>query len=67
MPVDTEKIKKAFTDFENDEYYDAEETLSKEIKKAKNDYLKKELELDDDVEKVKDDDSDDSDNDDEDE
>lgn len=61
MPTDNEKIKKAFDEFEDDNYVDAEETLKSQIKKAKNDYLKKELDLEGDVEDIEpeDDDSDD--------
>lgn len=61
MPVDTKQIKKAFDEFEDENYVDSEETLSKEIKKAKNDYLKKELDLENDVEKVDSDEEDEGD------
>lgn len=65
MPTDKEEIRKAIDSFEDDNYVDSEETLSKELKKAKNDYLKKTLDLENDVEDIEtDDDSDDSDNDD---
>lgn len=65
MPTDKEEIRKAIDSFEDDNYVDSEETLSKELKKAKNDYLKKTLDLENDVEDIEtDDDSDGSDNDD---
>lgn len=52
MPTSKEEVKKAIDNFEEDNYYDSEETLSKEIKKAKNDYLKKTLDLENDVEDI---------------
>lgn len=65
MPTDKETIKKAIDSFEEDDYVDAEGSLKKELKKAKNDYLKKELDLENDVEEIEPDDSDDSGDDDE--
>lgn len=53
MPVDTKEIKKALDSFENDEFVDAKETLAKEIKKAKNDFIKNKLDLKADIEPVK--------------
>jgi len=50
MPIDMEKIKKALDHFENDEFVDSKEVLQKEIKKAKNDFLKNKLDLKNDVE-----------------
>lgn len=47
--VDTEKIKGAFTDFENDDFIAAKETLSAEIKSHMNDYFKEKLGLKGDV------------------
>jgi len=52
MPTDKEKVKKALDSFEDDDYYNAEDEISKEIKKAKNDYFKKELDLENDIEEV---------------
>jgi hypothetical protein len=50
MPVDKEAVRKAFDEFETDNYVDAEEILAKQIKKVKNEYIKTELELKGDVE-----------------
>ena len=50
MPIDMEKIKQALDHFENDEYVDSKEVLQKEIRKAKNDFLKNKLELKNDIE-----------------
>ena len=50
MPIDMEKIKQALDHFENDEYVDSKEVLQKEIRKAKNDFLKNKLELKSDIE-----------------
>lgn len=50
MPIDMEQIKKALDHFENDEFVDSKEVLQKEIKKAKNDFLKNKLELKNDIE-----------------
>ena len=52
MPVDPEKVRKAIDAFVDDDYIESKETLKKEIKKAKNDWLKNKLELDGDVEEV---------------
>lgn len=52
MPVDSEKVKKAIDAFVDDDYIESKEILKKEIKKAKNDWLKDKLELDNDVEDV---------------
>lgn len=45
MPVDTEKIKKAFDEFENDNFMDSKETLQQEIKKAVDNHLKDKVDL----------------------
>jgi len=50
MPMDKEQIKKALDHFENDEFTDAKDILSKEIKSVKNDWLKDKLELKNDIE-----------------
>lgn len=64
MPTDKEQIRKAIDSFEDDNYVDSEDVLSKELKKAKNDYLKKSLDLENDVEDIESDNNDDPDNDD---
>lgn len=50
--MDKEQVKKAFDDFEDENYYDAEDALKKQIKQAKNDYLKSKLDLKNDVEDI---------------
>lgn len=45
MPVDVENVKNAFTDFEKENFVDAKEKLTKEIRTAKNDYFKNKLGL----------------------
>jgi len=45
MAIDNEKIKQAFTEFEKDNYIDAKEILSQEIKNATNSYIEDKLEL----------------------
>ena len=50
MTIDIEQIKKALDHFENDEFVDSKEVLQKEIRKAKNDFLKNKLDLKNDVE-----------------
>ena len=50
--MSNETIKKAIDNFENDDYIGAEDALKKEIKRAKNDYMKKHLELENDVEEI---------------
>lgn len=55
MPTNKENIKKALDNFEEENYVDSEEVLSKELKKAKNDYLKKELGVEEDPVEVEDD------------
>ena len=47
MGIDTEKIRDALDHFENDEFVDAKEKLSTEISRAKDEFLKKKLELKD--------------------
>lgn len=47
MSIDTEKIKKALNHFENDEYVEAKDILSKEISNYKDEWLKDKLELKD--------------------
>ena len=65
--VDKEKIKKALDNFEDEDYTGSEEELKLQLKKAKNDYLKKELGLENDVEDIEPDDNNNTDNDKEDE
>jgi hypothetical protein len=48
--MDREAIKKALDNFENDEFTNAKEILQKEIKAAKFDFLKKKLDLANDIE-----------------
>ena len=55
--VDKEKIKKALDNFEDEDYTGSEEELKSQLKKAKNDYLKKELGLENDVEDIESDDN----------
>ena len=55
MPTDNKKIRKAIDDYEDENFVDAEETISKELKKAKNDFFKKKLNLEKDIEDIKDD------------
>lgn len=50
MAIDTKEIKKALDSFENDDFVGAKEIISKEISKAKNDYLKTKLDLKNDIE-----------------
>lgn len=45
MPVDKEQIKKALDHFENDEYSEAQDILRKEIKKHRDEWVEKKLEL----------------------
>lgn len=45
MSIDTENIKKAFNDFENDNFVDADETIRTELKGALKDHLKTKLDL----------------------
>jgi len=45
MPIDQEAIKKAIDDFEDDKFVDAKEKIQKEIRKVKNEFLKKKLDL----------------------
>lgn len=47
MPVDKEAIKKALDQFENDDFVGAKDTLKPEIKKAKEDFIQKKLNLKD--------------------
>lgn len=49
MAINKKEIKKALDHFENDEYVEAKELLSKEITNYKNDWLKDKLELKDDI------------------
>ncbi len=51
MPIDTKKIKKALDHFENDEYVEAKDILSKEISNYKDEWLKDKLELKNDISK----------------
>jgi len=50
MSMDKEQIKKALDHFEQDEFTDAKDILSKEIKGVKNDWLKDKLDLKNDIE-----------------
>ena len=50
--MDKEQIKKAFDEFEDENYIDAEETLKSQLKQAKNDFLKDKLDLENDVEEI---------------
>ncbi|HRS26528.1 MAG TPA: hypothetical protein P5140_08320 [Methanofastidiosum sp.] len=43
--MDTEKIKKAFDYFEDDDFLSSKELLQQEIKAAKKEYIKKKLGL----------------------
>lgn len=45
MSIDTEKIKKAFDDFESDNFVDADETLRNELRGALKDHLQSKLNL----------------------
>jgi len=62
--MDKEQIKKAFDEFEDENYIDAEETLKDQLKQAKNDFLKDKLDLENDVEEIEAEYNDDPDNDD---
>mgnify|MGYP001074906277 CR=1 FL=1 len=57
----SDNVKKAIDSFENDKFTDAEEKIRKELKARKNDYLKKELGLEKDVETIEPDKTDDKD------
>lgn len=45
MPINKEEIRKALDHFENDEFTDAKDILSKEIKTARDQSLKDKLDL----------------------
>jgi hypothetical protein len=47
MPIDKEKVKKALDQFQDDDFVGAKETLQPEIKKAKEEFLQKKLDLKD--------------------
>ena len=49
-PVDSKEIKKAIDSFENDDFISSKEIISKEIRKAKNEFIKDKLELKGDIE-----------------
>ena len=49
MAINKEKIRKALDHFENDEFTDAKEILSKEISTSRDEFLKDKLELKKDV------------------
>jgi len=51
MPISKENIKKALDHFENDEYVEAKDILSKEISNYKDEWLKDKLELKNDISK----------------
>ena len=53
MGIDSKEIKKAIDSFENDDFVGSKETLSQEIRKAKNEFLKDKLDLKDDIESKK--------------
>ena len=56
--MDNDKIKKALDHFENDEFVDAKEILTKEIKSKRDEFVKDKVGLKDDIsttEKKKDD------------
>jgi ribosomal protein L23 len=50
MPIDTEKIKTALDDFENDDFISAKDSIKLEIKGAVSDYFKDKLDLQNDLE-----------------
>ena len=50
MPIDTKEVKKAIDSFENDDFVTSKEIISKEIRKAKNEFIKDKLELKGDIE-----------------
>ena len=45
MTINKEKIRKALDHFENDQFTDAKDILSKEIKTSRDDFLKSKLDL----------------------
>lgn len=47
MPVNNDNIRKALDHFENDEFVDAKEILSKEVQSARDQHLKDKLGLKD--------------------
>lgn len=47
MTIDKEQVKKALDDFESDNYTDSKETLKKEVRRKINDYLKTNLDMND--------------------
>lgn len=47
MPIDKKVIRKALDSFEEDDFVSAKEILKPEVKKAKEDFLVKKLELKD--------------------
>ena len=49
MPLDTENIGKALTDFENDAFMDAKDKLSSEVRKVRDEKLKEKLGLTNDI------------------
>jgi hypothetical protein len=50
MPVDSENVKKAIDAFVDDDYMTSKEILKKEVKNAKNDWMRDKLGLDNDLE-----------------
>ncbi len=54
MPIDTDIVKSAFDSFEKEDFVDAKEKLTGQIKIAKNDFLKNKLGLENDVIPVED-------------
>jgi hypothetical protein len=58
MGIDKKEIKDALDKFEDDDFVSSKEILQREIKKAKNEYLKTKLNLTKDIEKLSDTDDD---------
>jgi hypothetical protein len=54
MGIDKKEIKDALDKFEDDDFVSSKEILQREIKKAKNEYLKTKLNLTKDIEKLSD-------------
>jgi hypothetical protein len=51
MPISKKNIKKALNHFENDEYVEAKDIISKEVSTYKDEWLKNKLELKNDISK----------------
>lgn len=52
MPVDTDKVRDAFNKFEEEDFVSAKEILQQEIHKAKNDFIKTKLGLENEVDEA---------------